>query len=88
MKPRLYFDTSVFGGVHDIEFQYETELLFEMVRNREIICVYSDLSELELENAPQKIVDNFLNLPNGCKEFIEITKEVDLLAKNYIKKWW
>ena len=44
-KPRLYFDTSVFGGIYDIEFQQETELLFEMVKNGELICVYSDLCE-------------------------------------------
>jgi len=53
-KPRLYFDTSVFGGIHDVEFRNETELLFQMVSNGEIICVYSDLSEYELENAPEK----------------------------------
>ena len=41
--PGLYFDTSVFGGIYDIEFKEETELLFEMVSNGEIICVYSDL---------------------------------------------
>jgi hypothetical protein len=50
-KPRLYFDTSVFGGIYDIEFQQETKLLFEMVKKGEIICVYSDLCEYELENA-------------------------------------
>ena len=49
MKPRLYFDTSVFGGVYDKEFQVETEQLFEMVKAGEIICIYSDLTELELE---------------------------------------
>jgi hypothetical protein len=36
-KPRLYIDTSVFGGVFDIEFEHETNLLFEMVKNGEII---------------------------------------------------
>lgn len=52
-KPRLYFDTSVFGGISDIEFQIETEKLFEMVESGEIICVYSDLTEYELESAPE-----------------------------------
>ncbi len=54
--PRLYFDTSVFGGIYDIEFQNETALLFEMVMKGKIICVYSDMCELELENAPEKVV--------------------------------
>ncbi len=53
-KPRLYFDTSVFSGIYDLEFQNETAKLFEMVKNGEIVCVYSDLCEFELENAPQK----------------------------------
>ena len=55
MKPRLYFDTSVFGGIYDIEFQEETIKLFEMVKAEEITCVYSDLTELELENTPEKV---------------------------------
>lgn len=51
-KPRLYFGTSVFGGIYDIEFQDETERLFDMVKAGKITCVYSDLTEFELENAP------------------------------------
>jgi hypothetical protein len=58
----LYFDTSVFGGIYDIEFITETEKLFEMVQSGEIICVYSDLTEYELESAPEKIKTHFLNL--------------------------
>lgn len=84
VKPRLYFDTSVFGGVFDVEFKNETEKLFDMVRNGEVICVYSDLSELELENAPKQIKEHFLNLPDDYTEFVEITREVDKLAKKYI----
>lgn len=63
MKPRLYFDTSVFGGIYDKEFQVETEQLFDMVRDGEITCVYSDLTEFELENAPEKVKEHFVNLP-------------------------
>jgi hypothetical protein len=28
VRPRLYFDTSVFGGIFDAEFREETEKLF------------------------------------------------------------
>jgi len=28
-KIRLYFDTSVFGGIHDVEFKQETEMLLK-----------------------------------------------------------
>ena len=85
-KPRLYFDTSVFGGISDIEFQKETEILFEMVKNGEIICVYSDLCEYELENAPEKVKLNFLNLDKNHIEFVEITENINELAEEYIKE--
>jgi hypothetical protein len=68
---RLYFDTSVFGGVYDVEFQEETEMLFEMVKNGEIICVYSDLCEFELENAPDIVKEHFLSLDKNQTEFAE-----------------
>ena len=83
---RLYFDTSVFGGVYDIEFQEETELLFEMVKSGEIICVYSDLCELELENAPEKVKEHFINLDKNQTEFAEITEEINELAEEYVKE--
>lgn len=86
MKPRLYFDTSVFGGVYDKEFQAVTTQLFEMVKTGEITCVYSDLTEFELENAPEKVKEHFLDLPYEHIEFIEITEEMDQLANNYINE--
>ncbi len=83
-KLRLYFDTSVFGGVYDIEFEQDTNLLFDMVRINEIICVYSELNELELENAPKKVKDHFLSLDKEQTEFVEITEEINQLAEEYI----
>ena len=86
MIPRLYFDTSVFGGMHDEEFENETRVLFDMVRRGEIICVFSDLSELELENAPIQVIDHFKNLPEQYTEFVEIGEEVNELAEQYIRE--
>ncbi len=86
MKPRLYFDTSVFGGICDIEFQEVTQRLFEMVLNEEIICVYSDLTEAELKNAPEKVKQHFLNLPKDGLERLETSKEVFELADQYTKE--
>jgi len=48
MTQRFYFDTSVFGGIYDEEFEKETTLLFEKVSLRQVVCVYSDLTESEL----------------------------------------
>ncbi len=63
MNPRLYFDTSVFGGIYDSEFEKATRILFNMVRKGEIVCVYSGLTEIELERAPQMVIDHFLAIP-------------------------
>jgi hypothetical protein len=59
MKPRLYFDTSVFGGIYDEEFEEITSALFEKVKLGQIICVYSDLSTAELQNAPENVKLHF-----------------------------
>ena len=84
MKPRLYFDTSVFGGIYDEEFRLETEKLFEMVDSGEIICVFSDLTITELENAPEKVKTHFKNLPQANTLKVEIAEESFLLADQYI----
>ena len=57
-----------------------------MVRAGDIICVYSDLSEFELENAPDKIKTHFLNLDKKTTEFVEITEEANQLAEEYIRE--
>ena len=41
MKQRFYFDTSVFGGVFDKEFEEATLQLFERVNLGQFVFVYS-----------------------------------------------
>lgn len=84
MKPKLYFDTSVFGGVYDKEFKQETKQLFDMVKKEEIICLYSELTMVELENAPEKVKDYFQKIINTNAEQIELTKESKRLATLYV----
>lgn len=84
MKPRLYFDTSVFGGVYDEEFEEISSLLFEKLKLGDIICVYSDLSETELQNAPQRVKDFFANLPKDNLQMVEVTEEAYELAQKYL----
>ena len=84
MIPRLYFDTSVFGGVYDEEFEETSNLLFEKVRLGQIACVYSDLSETELQNAPQRVRQYFADLPKEHLQFVEVTEEAYELAQKYI----
>lgn len=84
MKQRFYFDTSVFGGVFDEEFDEATLQLFERVKLGQIICVYSDLTETELLSAPEKIRKYFKELPDENMERVMVNDEILILASKYI----
>ena len=84
MKPRLYFDTSVFGGIYDEEFEEISIILFEKVALGQIICVYSDLSITELRKAPENVRNYFNKLPKEHLEFVEVTEEAFKLAEMYL----
>jgi len=81
---RFYFDTSVFGGAFDEEFEELTLQLFERVKLNQIICVYSDLTETELLNAPEIIRNFFKQLPNKNLERVIVTDEILTLASKYV----
>ena len=49
MKPKIYIDTSVFGGYYDSEFEEFTRPLFERIRNKEFNVIYSSVTEEELD---------------------------------------
>ena len=85
-KQRLYFDTSVFGGVFDTEFETLSLRLFDKVKCGSLICVYSELTEGELHNAPQKVKNLLESLPNENKEYVQITDEALSLARQYISE--
>jgi predicted nucleic acid-binding protein len=84
MKLRLYFDTSVFGGVFDEEFQEISILLFDKIKSGEITCVYSNLCTAELKSAPEKVRNFFIKLPKENMEFIEVSEDAYNLAQKYL----
>ena len=84
MEQRFYFDTSVFGGLFDVEFEEETALLFEKVTLGQIKCVYSNLTESELTNAPERVRDYFETIKDECKEKVFVTPEGLKLAQTYV----
>ena len=86
MKQRIYFDTSVFGGAFDSEFDESTLQLFERVKLGKIICVYSDLTETELMKAPKNIIEYFKSLPKKYMERVEIDNDILTLANKYIEE--
>ncbi len=84
MEQRFYFDTSVFGGLFDIEFEEETALLFEKVALGQIKCVYSNLTESELTNAPDRVRNYFESIKEELKEKVFVTPEGLKLAQTYV----
>ena len=86
MTQRFYFDTSVFGGVFDSEFEESTLQLFERVKAGQLICVYSDLTESELVDAPENVRKYFTTLSKENLERVIINDEVLLLATKYIQE--
>ncbi|MGC4128343.1 MAG: PIN domain-containing protein [Bergeyella sp.] len=86
MKQRFYFDTSVFGGVYDKEFEEETLQLFERVKLGKIICMYSDLTETELLKAPENVIKYFKDLPKEHTERVIVNAEIIELATKYVEE--
>ena len=84
MKPRLYIDTSVFGGHYDVEFAEFTIPLFERLKNGEFTLLFSSVTQDELENAPLNVRELIQDLKEEFTEFLEITDEAIELATEYI----
>ncbi|MCE2997229.1 MAG: hypothetical protein LW863_16650 [Flammeovirgaceae bacterium] len=86
MVQRIYIDTSVIGGLFDIEFSDDTKPFFDRVERGEIKIVYSEITTDELAGAPKKVRDYFDGLPSKQKEFVQISQEGVNLADTYIRE--
>ncbi|WP_445735528.1 PIN domain-containing protein [Mariniflexile sp.] len=83
-KQRIYFDTSVFGGYFDKEFEEFTKPLFERINNGEFKVLLSAVLQRELEPAPEKIVNLITNLKSEFTEFLDEDEDAVDLATEYI----
>lgn len=86
MIQRIYIDTSVIGGLFDVEFSDDTRPFFDRVKNGEFKVVYSEITNDELANAPDRVRDFINDLSSKQKEFVEITQEAVYLADTYIRE--
>lgn len=84
MKPRIYTDTSVIGGCLDEEFRDASLQLITTFRIGNAVLVLSDLTLLELEEAPAAVQAVLENIPEEHKEYIDFTEEARALAQHYI----
>ncbi|MBK9015168.1 MAG: PIN domain protein [Saprospiraceae bacterium] len=84
MKQRIYIDTSVIGGVFDEEFQRHSNMLMDEFKAGIKIAVVSDVTFLELADAPERVQAVLSLIPNVYKEDIALTTEARELADKYI----
>jgi predicted nucleic acid-binding protein len=80
---RIYADTSVFGGVFDVEFAEPTRRLFEEIDAGRFTLVTSALVEAEIEPAPEKIRLHFSRYET-LAEIAQITQETHRSATGYV----
>ncbi|MEI6455050.1 MAG: PIN domain protein [bacterium] len=83
---RIYLDTSVFGGYFEPEFELWSKLLIDKVIKGEIIMLLSQLTEIELNIAPQYVKDLVKQIPYENIEFLAITDEANQLANQYVNE--
>ena len=83
-KDRIYIDTSIVGGYFDIEFELETKLLFKKLENGEAIFVVSDLLDIELDRAPERIKKLLYQYPDDFFERVSLTLEAKELGEQYV----
>jgi predicted nucleic acid-binding protein len=82
--PKIYLDTSVFGGYYDIEFEDDTQLLFEKIKLGQFKIVYSNTTEDELLEAPEKVQALLHGIDNDLKIKVELNEEAVNLADMYL----
>lgn len=70
----------------DEEFREFTEPLFERIKNFEFEIIYSNITEQELVEAPEKIKATTILLPKDSTEYVKSDIETAKLARKYIEE--
>ena len=83
MARRIYIDTSVIGGVHDVEFSHYSKRLFKEFELGLYVPVISQLTKIELQDAPKQVKE-FFDEHESSFEFIETTDEALMLSTYYM----
>ncbi len=83
-KPRIYADTSVFGGCSDPEFAHVSQQFFREVQQGRFVLVVSDVTTRELVEAPEQVRRVLADLPPESIETIEVDDEAAALRDAYI----
>ena len=84
MRLRIYIDTSVIGGCLDDGFDAASQSLIEKIIKGDITAVISELTSLELRQAPKAVRDILDRIPVKHLLHVELTEEAYNLAQKYI----
>jgi predicted nucleic acid-binding protein len=79
---RIYVDTSVIGGVFDVEFAEWSKGLVEDFRGGAFRPVFSDVTAAEVEKAPDQVRTLFAELV-PLADWVEVSSETLDLVKRY-----
>jgi hypothetical protein len=83
-RPRLYLDTSVFGGCFDAEFEKDSNALFLAAKEGKFTLLVSEAVLFELLPAPQAVRAFADNLEGLDVERLQLTDEAEDLAHAYL----
>ena len=86
MKQRIYADTSVIGGCLDPEFEVPSLRLVERFKLGEAVIALSELTLMELVDAPEKVRDVLKGIPEAHREYLDLTTEAKELAERYLNE--
>lgn len=83
---RLYLDTSVIGGYYDKEFSIHTMRFFSEVKRRSAVLLLSDVLDMELIGAPDRVINFYQTLRTRPSEKLKLSAEAINLAELYISE--
>ena len=83
--PRIYLDTSVFGGCFDEEFAKESRRLIEEIKAGRFWLLISRAVVSELEGAPAEVQKMLADIPANRIEPLAPSPEVKALQQAYLE---
>lgn len=82
--PRIYLDTSVFGGCLDDPFAADSLRLFEEISSGRYRLVLSEAVLTELQAAPVSVRNVLASVPKQFIETVAVSEEADALKQAYL----
>jgi predicted nucleic acid-binding protein len=82
--PRIYLDTSVFGGCFDEEFAKESLRLIEEIKAGKFLLLISETVAAELKKAPARVWELLSDIPVHAVQAVDVTAEMLKLKQAYL----